>query len=138
MRQIGIASLYDFILQADDAPSRQRWMEFIQQLNQKHSKHKKLLSPQAGRRMTSPSPQPYKPGTGGLLGRIKKTLKAKHQRGEAEDSSFIVFGQPLKDCPVSPDNKVGINWSNFRYRTGYLLNVCVCVCVCVSARAFGG
>ena len=104
-------------LQAEDAPSRQRWMEFVQQLNQKHSKHKKQiqLSPQPGRRFSSPLP--IKPG-GGFLGRLKKTLK-KHQRDDGMDfSSFTAFGQALEDCPVSPDNKVCgqysvKNWSYF-------------------------
>ena len=82
-------------------------MDFIQQLNQKHSKHRKQLqlSPQTLRRNSSPQPS-IKPGHG-LLGRIKKTLK-KHQRdGDMDFSSFTAFGQPLQDCPVSPDNKVG-------------------------------
>ena len=104
------------MLQADDASNRQRWMEFIQKLNIKHQAtwqgKMAQLSPQSVRRLSSPQPvSSLKSGGGGpgggLFGRIKRTL-IRHQRdaGEADYSSFIAFGQPLKDCPVSPDNKV--------------------------------
>lgn len=101
-------------LQADDAPSRQRWMEAIQQENSKQpSWQNKLtpLSPQSARRMSSPQPKL----SGGMasgsstsfLGRLKRTLKRNQQEVDGTDySSFTAFGQVLKDCPVSPDNKV--------------------------------
>ena len=91
-------------------------MDFIQQLNAKHqttSWQGKLsqLSPQSLRRMSSP--QPIKTAGGGagsntgILGRLKQTWQRRQQDSNGTDfSSFTAFGQPLKDCPVSPDNKV--------------------------------
>ena len=90
-------------------------MELIQKQNAKFQSawQGKMvqLSPQSVRRLSSP--QPIQGGKssgsggagGGLLGKIKRTL-IRHQR-EIDYSSFIAFGQSLKDCPVSPDNKVG-------------------------------
>ena len=68
------------------------------------------LSPQSMRRFSSPQPAKSTGagvggggGGGGLFGRLKRTLK---RRDDTDYSSFTAFGQALKDCPVSPDNKV--------------------------------
>lgn len=104
-------------VQADDAPSRQRWMEFIQQLNAKQKLVPGYLD--SLRRMSSPQPMLSGSGksgggsTGGggtsLFGRIKRTLTRQRDSDGPDSSSFVAFGQPLKDCPVSPDNKVCFN-----------------------------
>ena len=115
----------DVTHQADDAPSKQRWMEFIRQVNMKHQTTSwpgKLaqLSPQSIRRMSSPQPAKQAGGSStgstSLLGRLKRTLKRYQQENDGTDySSFTAFGQALKDCPVSPDNKVMLNTSAVTY-----------------------
>ncbi len=59
---------------------------------------------------TRPPPSPTDEGHGGSRGILDKIKKYRVQRGRTKDepdfSSFITFGQPLEDCPVSLENKV--------------------------------
>ena len=130
------------MLQADDAPNKQRWVGFIQDLNEygdndattptpggskyprgppsPPQKSRYLLPPSPTlRRMSSPVtqtlPSSSKSTGGSLFNRIRKTLT--RQRESLDYSSFTTFQQPLHNCPVSPENKV---------------SVCVCMCVCAS------
>ena len=48
-------------------------------------------------------------GGGGtrLLDKLKRTL-TRRENDEPDFSSYVTFGQPLEDCPVSHENKVGL------------------------------
>lgn len=93
-------------------------MEAIQQANAKSPSTWQAkfvqFSPQSVRRASSPQPMQAQggksggggSGTGGILGKLKRTLTRQREADNLDYSSFTTFGQPLQNCPVSPDNKV--------------------------------
>jgi len=131
-----VRAIHFLSLQADDASNKQRWVGFIQDLNE-HSdyngttptpgiqgppsppqkpRHLQPPSPNSAlRRMSSPvnTLSTTASKSSGFLSRIRKTLTRK-QTEQDDYSSYTTFQQPLHNCPVSPDNKV-----------------CNCVCVYV-------
>ena len=40
-----------------------------------------------------------------FMNRIRRVLTGQRNGDEPDSSSFVTFGQPLEECPVSADNK---------------------------------
>ena len=49
------------------------------------------------------STHPDDGGSKGFIGKLKRAFT--RDTDEPDFSSFVTFGHPLEDCPVSPDNK---------------------------------